>query len=33
MRREMRAFNGTEPDLVQDQLNKFVRVTFSLVQS
>ena len=33
MRREMRAFNGTEPDLMQDQLNKFVRVTFSLARS
>ena len=33
MRREMRAFNGTEPELMHDRLNKFVRVTFSLVQS
>lgn len=33
MRREMRAFNGTEPELMQDQLNKFVRVTFRLDQS
>ena len=33
MRREMRAFNGTEPELIQDERNKFVRVTFSLVQS
>ena len=33
MRREMRAFNGTEPGLIQDERNKFVRVTFSLVQS
>lgn len=32
MRREMRAFNDTEPELMQDQLNKFVRVTFSLGQ-
>ena len=32
MRREMRAFNSTEPELMHDQLNKFVRVTFSLVQ-
>lgn len=30
MRRAMRAFNGTEPDLVQDQPNRFVRVTFRL---
>ena len=33
MRREMRAFNGTDPELIQDERNKFVRVTFSLVQS
>ena len=30
MRREMRAFNGTEPELMQDERNKFVRVTFRL---
>ena len=30
MRREMRAFNDTEPELMQDRLNKFVRVTFRL---
>ena len=29
MRREMRAFNGTEPDLVNDDRNRFVRVSFS----
>ena len=28
MRREMRAFNGTAPELLQDVDNKFVRVTF-----
>ena len=28
MRRAMRAFNGTEPELVQDERNRFVRVTF-----
>ena len=28
MRREMQAFNGTEPELVQDERNRFVRVTF-----
>ena len=32
MRREMRAFNGTEPDLIQDERNKFVRVTFRLAR-
>ena len=30
MRREMRAFNGTEPELVQDERTKFVKVTFLL---
>ena len=30
MRKEMRAFNGTEPDLMQDARNGFVRVTFHL---
>ena len=30
MRREMRTFNGTEPELMQDERNKFVRVTFRL---
>lgn len=30
MRREMKAFNGTEPELVQDERNRFVRVTFRL---
>ena len=30
MRREMQAFNGTEPDLVNDEGGKFVRVTFRL---
>ena len=30
MRREMRAFNATEPELVQDERNRFVRVTFRL---
>ena len=30
MRREMRAFNETEPTLIQDKVNKFVRVTFNL---
>ena len=30
MRRAMRAFNGTEPELVQDERNRFVRVTFHL---
>ena len=28
MRREMREFNGTEPEIVQDEGGKFVRVTF-----
>lgn len=30
MRREMQAFNGTEPELLNDEPNQFVRVTFSL---
>ena len=30
MRREMRAFNGTEPELIHDERNKFVKVTFCL---
>ena len=30
MRREMGAFNGTEPELMQDERNKFVGVTFRL---
>ena len=30
MRRAMQAFNGTEPELVQDERNRFVRVTFRL---
>ena len=30
MIREMRAFNGTEPALVEDRHSKFVRVTFRL---
>ena len=30
MRREMRAFNGTEPDLMHDERNRFVKVTFRL---
>ena len=30
MRREMQAFNATEPELVQDERNRFVRVTFHL---
>ena len=30
MRREMRAFNGTEPELMQDERNRFVQVTFRL---
>lgn len=30
MRGEMLAFNGTEPDLVHDDRNRFVRVTFQL---
>ena len=33
MQREMRAFNGTEPELMQDERNKFVRVTFRLASS
>lgn len=30
MRREMSAFNGTEPELLHDEPNRFVRVTFRL---
>ena len=30
MREEMRAFNGTEPELMQDERNKFVQVSFRL---
>ncbi len=30
MRREMHAFNDTEPELMQDERNQFVRVTFRL---
>ena len=30
MRGEMRAFNGTEPELIHDERNKFVRVRFLL---
>ena len=30
MRSEMRAFNATEPELMQDERNRFVRVTFRL---
>ena len=30
MRREMMVFNGTEPDLVNDERNKFVRVSFRM---
>ena len=30
MRREMGAFNGTEPELMQDERTRFVRVTFRL---
>ena len=30
MRREMLAFNGTEPELLHDEHNRFVRVTFRL---
>ena len=33
MQREMREFNGTEPELMQDERNKFVRVTFRLTPS
>ena len=28
MRYAMRRFNGTEPELVSDERNRFVRVTF-----
>ena len=30
MRHAMMGFNGTEPDLVSDEHNRFVRVTFRL---
>lgn len=30
MRSEMRDFNGTEPDLIEDKRDMFVRVTFHL---
>ena len=30
MRREMQAFNNTDPELVQDERNQFVRVSFAL---
>ena len=30
MRREMQSFNYTEPELLQDERNRFVRVTFRL---
>ena len=30
MRHAMRRFNGTEPTLVNDERNRFVRVTFHL---
>ena len=30
MRREMTSFNGTEPELFNDERNRFVRVTFSI---
>ena len=33
MQRQMRDFNGTEPELMQDERNKFVRVTFRLAPS
>ena len=33
MRREMQAFNNTDPELVQDERNRFVRVTFALAES
>ena len=33
MRREMRRFNGTEPELVNDERNRFLRVTFRLEPS
>ncbi len=33
MQRQMREFNGTEPELLQDERNKFVRVTFRLAPS
>ena len=30
MRRTMREFNGTEPDILNEERGKFVRVTFRL---
>ena len=30
MRRGMRAFNDTEPDLLNDERNRFVRVSFRI---
>ena len=30
MRHEMRTFNGSEPELINDQENRYVRVTFRL---
>ena len=30
MRKEIRAFNRTEPELMQDERNKFVQATFRL---
>ena len=30
MRRTMRGFNGTEPELLDEQRGKFVRVTFRI---
>ena len=30
VRKDMRAFNRTEPELMQDERNKFVQVTFRL---
>ena len=33
MQRQMRDFNGTEPELMQDERNKFVCVTFRLTPS
>ena len=32
MRRTMREFNGTEPDILNEERGKFVRVTFRLDQ-
>ena len=33
MRREMLSFNGTEPQLLHDEPNRFVRVTFRLASA